>query len=913
MRRHLAKGHAAADGGDPSGRLRALPLPFVALLVVLGLTAYSAYDRDANLALEQTQHNEAAQTEFTLELQSARQHVQSEVDRLTELTRGMAAFTEASTDLPGTAVAEYMELTGASERFAGLIEAVFIPTSGSERPDPAAVAAALAARDRLTETPNGVLTTPSPEVLAALGRAAQGSPFLITATLEGTEITSLNTPLTNATGSAGFASLLFESDSFLARAMAPNGRLTTELVNTGERIDDGTEPYDPERAVLVALTASNRLKADSDIDVFRTRFQIRIVSNPGFVQQTSRAQVWVILISGAVGAFAIYAALRQLRQSNSKALESARQANRQRAHLDQRVRASFEMAPIGMAEVDSAGLLVEANPALCAQAGKERDAIIGRPLSMLVFEGDRAAHVERVESLLNGSRDSVQGQHRFRHPDGGDVWVHESISALIDETGGQRSLLVQSQDITAQRQAAWELAQQALHDDLTKLPNRALLMNRLKHALVRSERGDRRVAVMFIDIDRFKTINDSLGHDVGDEFLVQIADRLSTAIRAGDTVARFGGDEFVVLCDSVASESEAAATAQRLQSVFTEPFSLGKTTTYATASIGITLSSDGESSADALLRDADAAMYRAKDAGRNRTEVFDNSMRSSILARMEIESQLRKALDNGEIVMHYQAIVDPLTHLPVGYEALIRWNHPEKGLLGPGAFLPVAEEAGLIHLIDSFALRSSCLQIAEWLADYPAARNLYVATNWSARHLGRFVQQVEQILVETGIDPRHLVIEVTEGFLLEDSDASLLALKRLKQLGVQIAIDDFGTGYSSLSYLTKFAVDFLKIDQSFVSKLPDDSASAAIIGAIADLATRLGIKLVAEGVETDAQIAMLATLGAPRLQGYRFAKPRPAADIAQQLALRSGSAEGILDDPDALSSPIPLAAASPAP
>ena len=279
-------------------------------------------------------------------------------------------------------------------------------------------------------------------------------------------------------------------------------------------------------------------------------------------------------------------------------------------------------------------------------------------------------------------------------------------------------------------------------------------------------------------------------------------------------------------------------------------------------------------------------MYRAKDSGRNRIEIFSHSMRRNIIERLEIESELRDALKSGQIVMYYQAIVDPLSHLPVGYEALMRWNHPTRGLLGPKSFLPVAEEAGLIHLIDAFALRSACHQIAKWVEEYPAARNLYIAINWSALHLSRFVQDVEQTLAETKINPSQLVIEVTEGSLLEDTDGSIRALERLRQFGVQIAIDDFGTGYSSLAYLTQFAVDFLKIDQSFVAQLPDDEASAAVVGAIADLAARLGIQLVAEGVESDEQIEMLTHLGSPRLQGYRFAKPQPVVEIERELLER---------------------------
>ena len=318
-----------------------------------------------------------------------------------------------------------------------------------------------------------------------------------------------------------------------------------------------------------------------------------------------------------------------------------------------------------------------------------------------------------------------------------------------------------------------------------------------------------------------------------------------------------------------------------------QPIELGDVPTFASASIGISLDDDRTTSAEALLSDADAAMYRAKAAGRNRSELFDASMRHAIVEQLEIGSRLRDAIENGEIVMHYQAIVDPITHLATGYEALVRWNHPDKGLLGPGAFLPAAEEAGLMDLVDAFALTTVCRRIADWSARFPVARNLYITTNWSARNLGRFVQQVEQVLESTAINPRQLVIEVTEGFLLEDTESSLQSLQRLKALGVQIAIDDFGTGYSSLSYLTRLAVDFLKIDKSFIDKIPADAASVAVVGAIADMATRLGIGLVAEGVETDEQLDVLRSLGSPRLQGYRFAKPRPADDIERQLELRS--------------------------
>lgn len=589
------------------------------------------------------------------------------------------------------------------------------------------------------------------------------------------------------------------------------------------------------------------------------------------------------VLAAAAGAF-IVRSLMERHLAARRRVEAAEAACRA---TERRFHATFERAPIGMAELDEAGQVVEVNAALCQILEAERDAIVGRDLGLIVHERHRADHGARLEALRAGTTDSTRSEHRYRSRSGREIWVDERICTI---GGGERDgarLLLQVQDITAQRRSAWELMQKALHDDLTGLPNRALLLNRLKHALQRSSRTAGSVAVLFIDIDRFKYVNDSLGHEMGDVFLAEIARRFEGATRTGDTVARFGGDEFVVLCENVDGPSEALTVAQRVHTSLARPIELDGVPTFASASIGIALDNEGDTSAEALLSDADAAMYRAKSAGRNRSELFDASMRHAIVQQLEIGSQLREALDNGEIVMHYQAIVDPITHLATGYEALVRWNHPEKGLLGPGAFLPAAEEAGLMDLVDAFALTTVCRRIADWSARFPVARNLYITTNWSARNLGRFVQQVEQALESTEIDPRQLVIEVTEGFLLEDTESSLQSLQRLKSLGVQIAIDDFGTGYSSLSYLTRLAVDFLKIDKSFIDKIPGDAASVAVVGAIADMATRLGIGLVAEGVETDEQLDVLRALGSLRLQGYRFAKPRPADDIERQLEMRS--------------------------
>jgi diguanylate cyclase (GGDEF)-like protein/PAS domain S-box-containing protein len=884
--------HTAADrvpaensSGEQQGRRGRSPVPLLALLVTLALTFLSVHDRASTLDRTDSSLRAQAERDFTTSVHNSVDRVNSEVDRLTELVVGIRGY--VAHESPLDHVTEYLINSDATSRFPSLI-GVFAMDRG---PAPA------------NESVGAVLRREGDEVTLdalafqvewrALGNLAKATlaaepddqAVLIRFDWQAVPAVGVTFPISASflDGAAvGWASLVFEESTFLDRAIDDNARIMFDLVATA------TRSVPPTRSPPVRLDEEHgTLSTATSVDVFGSAFTIEATTTAGFVERASRIRLYVLALLGAAFAVTVFSVLRIALGGRTQALQQAHHAVAERAAIDSRFRASFELSPIGMAELDGSGTIVALNAAMARQLGLDRPAALGQPLSELVHDSDRDAHTERISSLLEGLQGSAQGEHRFRHADSREIWVAESVSAIDSPSG--LSLLVQSQDITAQRQAAWDLAQQALHDSLTELPNRALFLNRLKHALDRSRRSDEQLAVMFLDVDRFKVINDSLGHDVGDRFLVQMSKRIAKAVRSGDTVARFGGDEFVVLCESVAGESEAIAVAQRIERSFTEPFELGDAPTIASVSIGITLSGHDGDTADTMLRDADAAMYRAKEGGRARTEVFDRSMRTSVIARMEIESQLRSALDNGEISMHYQAIVDPLSHLPAGFEALVRWNHPEKGLLGPSAFLGVAEEAGLIHLIDSFALRETCCQLASWLDAYPAARDLYVACNWSAGHLGRLLQQVSQVLDETGIAPRHLVIEVTEGFLLEDTDASIAAIAQLKAMGVRIAIDDFGTGYSSLSYLTQFDVDFLKIDQSFVDKLPEDAASVAVIGAIADMANRLGIALVAEGVETDEQIDMLSKLGAPRMQGYRFAKPRPAEDIELQLSGMSGA------------------------
>ncbi|MGH9165915.1 MAG: EAL domain-containing protein [Acidimicrobiales bacterium] len=520
--------------------------------------------------------------------------------------------------------------------------------------------------------------------------------------------------------------------------------------------------------------------------------------------------------------------------------------------------------------VDADGLTTMGNRRMSAMLGLEQGALVGRPV--LDF-------LDRVPTGPEGE------EVRLTRSDGTTLWALVASSPVESELGHPAGLVLMVSDLTDRKSAEAALVHQAFHDGLTGLPNRALFLDRLRHTLSRSARRGDDTAVLFLDVDRFKLVNDGLGHAVGDEVLVAVAERLRSVLRAGDTVARFGGDEFVVLCEQVSGRDEAMGVAERVAAGLAQPFTVGDSEIALTASIGLAMASGSDEGADALLRDADAAMYKAKDRGRDRIDVFGDDMRLEAVARLAAKSDLRQAVEHGDLVVHYQPVMTLATGRVVGVEALARWPHAERGMVSPLEFIPLAEDNGLILPIGAHILAEACRQVATWNRTQPSRPPLTLAVNLSARQLAApgLASMVRRSLADSGLDPHLLCLEITESVLMDDTAGNRAVLAELKEQGLTLAVDDFGTGWSSLLYLRQFPVDVLKIDRSFVAGLGHSPADTAIVAGVVGLATGLGLAVVAEGVETAEQGFRLTELGCEMAQGHYWSKACSGSDLTAWL------------------------------
>jgi diguanylate cyclase (GGDEF)-like protein/PAS domain S-box-containing protein len=505
--------------------------------------------------------------------------------------------------------------------------------------------------------------------------------------------------------------------------------------------------------------------------------------------------------------------------------------------------------------------------------GYRSDERVGQSAFELIHPDD----IERAQLLmadvLRTPGAQSQGELRIHHADGSWRTIEVTGKNLLDDpaVGG---LVINYRDVTMRKELEDELRHQAFHDSLTGLANRALFADRLGHAMTRTRDQRLPLAVLFVDLDDFKSINDSLGHAEGDQLLVAVAERFRGALRAADSIARMGGDEFAILLEDSPDSSTPLQVAERLLSTLQAPFERHGKELFVHASVGVAIWTSANQTSDDLLRNADVAMYTAKARGKDRIEVFEASMHAAAVARFALRGDLERALKRGELSLRYQPVVRLDNQAIVGVEALLRWNHPERGAIVPDEFIPIAEETGVIVPIGRWVLEEACRQVQAW-DRVRSAPPLVINVNVSARQLTErgFVDDVGRILATTGLDPARLVLELTEGVLMQDTDATLATFVALKRLGIRLAIDDFGTGYSSLSYLHRFPIDVLKIDRSFVASMLDGPDQAALLRSILKLSETLHLETVAEGVEDAAQLAELQACGATLGQGFLFARP----------------------------------------
>ena len=523
-----------------------------------------------------------------------------------------------------------------------------------------------------------------------------------------------------------------------------------------------------------------------------------------------------------------------------------------------------------------------ANPKFAATLGYTQAEILDlESVVSLVALDDHALVLSRVRQTLEGSEDGVPYTFHAIHKNGQPVEV-EVLEAAV-EFEGQSAVIGTLTDISDRRRAEAQIVAQAYNDPLTKLPNRARLLDRLDVDVAQARRHGRKLAVVYIDVDFFKYVNDSWGHSIGDSLLQSLALRLKRSVREADTVARMGGDEFVILVPELRQSEDLAGIAAKLLSLIARPFSLDGRTVQIAASIGIASYPEDGSDGEALLRNADAAMYRAKELGRNNFQLCTRELTEQAAEHLALQKGLRLAVDQEELVLHFQPITSIVTGRTVGLEALVRWQHPTKGLVGPTTFIPVAEETGLILPLGDWVLRSACLQLRRWQEAW--LDSLRVSVNFSARQFRErnLAHMVERALTDARLQPQHLEVEITESTAMEGAEIVVANLNVLRSMGVGIAIDDFGTGYSSMSYLKRYPVTSLKIDRSFVTDLPVNPADAGIVRAIIEMAHGSRLNVIAEGVETKDQFTLLQGYGCDEMQGYWVSRPKPAEGIDDHL------------------------------
>jgi diguanylate cyclase (GGDEF)-like protein/PAS domain S-box-containing protein len=612
-------------------------------------------------------------------------------------------------------------------------------------------------------------------------------------------------------------------------------------------------------------------KVSSRIDQIIGIVTLALLCAVALIAYRSRWTQFILLLPLA-GFLSIYLIDRARRKINSERV-AAERLTLALKESDQLFRAAFDHAA-GMGLATSRGEWLEVNKSLCQMLGYAEDELLAKSVRSISHAEDVDWMQEQINNLLEGAIASIQLEQRCLRSDGQIIWVILSVTKIPEPHDSAASLVFQIQDISDRKRAEEQLMHEALHDALTGLPNRALFIDQVRKSMARWRRRKQGAfAILFVDLDGFKAINDILGHAVGDQVLVEFSRRLGSSVRPGDTFARLGGDEFTILLDDLNDLNDAIIAVKRLMAILKEPFHLLGRDLAVSASIGVALSADEYVDADEMLRHADAAMYRAKQQGRGRYEMFDRVTGINLERQSRIQSDLSHAIERAELVLEYQPIVALETGKIAGFEALLRWQHPTLGLVPPPDFISVAEATGAIVPIGEWVLHEGCRQIREWQKSCPQNPPLYISINLSVKQLAQpdLVEQVAVAVHKAGLDPVNLKLEITESMLM-NSEAAIRMLSHLHALGVGISIDDFGTGYSSLSYLHRLPISTLKIDRSFVSSMSQGKESFEIVRTIITLAQSLNLSVVAEGIETNDQLEKLTELKCVYGQGHFFSK-----------------------------------------
>ena len=566
-----------------------------------------------------------------------------------------------------------------------------------------------------------------------------------------------------------------------------------------------------------------------------------------------------------------------------RASQNVKKLAESRARLEM-LKVAVDSLPIGITFSDVNGVIVYSNPAEARMHGYQVEELVGKEArSFSTSNRSRHLSAEEFKDIGVWRRESVNVRK-----DGEEFPALLTSISVRDSEACYLGIITTCEDISERKVAEEKIRQLAYYDVLTGLPNRGMFLERLHQTLSQAQRDREKVNLIFLDLDNFKDVNDTQGHDVGDQLLKSVAERLSVCMRDSDVLARLGGDEFVVVCPSLASQDSIAAIVQRIQAVFTDPFELDGRQVYTSASIGIAVYPDDSMDATTLFRCADTAMYQAKNEGRSQFRFFSPELNQKIMQRVELENSLRQGLEKQEFFLHYQPLWDLKTSKMAGVEVLLRWQSSDYGLMQPSTFISLLEDSGLINNVGEWVLRTACTQMREWTIS--EHRNLKMAVNISGKQMKhpRFLEMLMTIIQETGVDPHSLELEFTESVIMDNVENTVEIFRKLKEMGIQLSIDDFGTGYSSLNYLKHFPVDRIKIDRSFVSDVYNNQSDAAIIEAIVSMAQSLSLRVVAEGVENSDQLHSLAQLGCDEVQGYYLAMPMHAEALAEKLGKKHG-------------------------